>query len=481
MIDKQEDRTNLREYIGRLLEDLQIEQERRPLRLALQMGYLSYVRLFIESQRRSSLQEHFPYAGFPMEWSREDEEMDTQQRIWQLSYQMQYCSSVVEEGHFMEEAQLIENGKWADRLCRLIDWASDHADWEEGMPRVFGRILEEMICQIYSFGNSGIFLTPDVLTRMIMEMVEKQDKNIMWNPSCRAGEFLTAAYEKFPQWELRGAESEKELRILSQMLQFYYGAGVGNIAVEDALEHTEDMEYDVIVSNLPVGEVDASEQNRFFVPTRKIQLQYLQQIMEHLKDDGQAFIIVTEGTLFKFDAEMKVRERLVEKFRMEGVISLPADAFLPYTGSKASILVFSGKARKKQEKIWFYELEDPGYTLDKYRQQTESSQIPHLLDAWKKRSSMEELWNGQLQEGIRKNQWDNPVPERWQESHFWFADVDTVRKNDYNLTVGRYKPWKEKQEQTAESPLELLNQLTQMEKETMEQIQELLEMTKEYE
>lgn len=481
MTEKQEDRAVLKEYISRLLEELQIEQERRPLRLVLQMGYLSYVRLFIESQRRSSLQEYFPYAGFPMEWSRADEEMDGQQRIWQLSYQMQYCSSVVEEGHFMEEAQLVENSLWAECLCRLVDWAADHGDWSEGMPQLFGKILEEMIRQIYGYGNSGIFLTPDVFTHMIMEMTEPQEEGVLWNPSCRTGEFLTAAYERFPQWELQGAENEKEARILSQMLQFYHGAGIGSIEGDDVLEQTADRCYDRIISNLPVGEVDGTRQDRFPVATRKIQLQYLQLIMEHLKEDGQAFVIVTEGTLFKFDAEMKVRERLVEKFHMEGVISLPADAFLPYTGSKASVLIFSGAKRKKQDKIWFYELEEPGYTLDKYREKTENDQIPHLLTAWKNRYAMEKLWDGQLLEGTRKNQWDNPVPENWQENSFWFADVETVRKNDYNLTAGRYKPWREKQEQAAESPMELLKQLSAMEEETMEQIRELLEMTKDYE
>lgn len=64
MEDKREIVLSLKNKIKKMLETLQMEQERKPLRLALQFGYLSYVRLFVESQKRESLQKWFPYAGF---------------------------------------------------------------------------------------------------------------------------------------------------------------------------------------------------------------------------------------------------------------------------------------------------------------------------------------------------------------------------------------------------------------------------------
>ena len=65
-------------------------------------------------------------------------------------------------------------------------------------------------------------------------------------------------------------------------------------------------------------------------------------------------------------------------------------------------------------------------------------------------------------------------------ANFWFADKKTIRRNDYNLTAGRYKPWKETREEISQSPLELLTELAKMEQDTMEQIKELIEMTKKY-
>lgn len=474
-------RENLKDYIKNLLGKLEIEQEKKSLGFALQFGYLAYIRLFIESSERADIQKYFPYAGFPMEWFQGEEDMDSQQRMWQLSYQMQYCASIVEPGHFMEEAQLVENSVWVKELCKFVDWLYEHAVWGQGIPEVFPQALEEILHQIYEMGNSDIFLTPEPITHMMVKLIEKQETGKIWNPSCRTGEFLTAFYKEFPQWEIQGSESEKEEGILAQMLLFYSGAGDTGFIDQAVLQKPEHSIYDRILSNLPVGEGELPEKNDFPISTRKIQLQYLQQIMAQLKETGQAVVIVTEGTLFKFDAERKVREYLVEGYALQGVISLPADAFLPYTGSKASILIFGGRKVKKSEYVWFYELENPGYTLDKFRETTDYNQIPSLLSAWEDRKEKEKSWLLRMQEGVRKNQWDNPVPETWEEKDFWFADLETIRKNDYNLTAGRYKPWKEIQEQTMESPYELLQQLTKMEQETMEQMKELLEMTKNYE
>jgi len=483
MVIENEFEKTLEEKIGDLLHVLQIEQEKKPLRVVIQFGYLTYVRLFIESQRRESLRPYFPYAGFPMEWTRGDERMDAQQRIWQLQYQIQYCSSIVEEGHFMESAELLENGYWLEVLTRFIDWLCDTCQWKDTMPLVFGKALGLMVKQIYSMGTSGMFVIPDVLADMMIQLADKKEQCKIWNPSCRTGAFLAAVHKYSPEWFIEGSEEDKEQCLLAQMLQFFHGAQKGKIVREDPLEKGFDYQYDLIVSNPPVGELRMEEQERFAIATRKIQLQYLQMVMQHLKIHGQAILVVNEGTLFKFDAEMKVRKELLEKFELQGVISLPAGAFLPYTSGKASILIFANEPEQIMDSssVWFYELNELGYSLDRRQDPTGLSQIPELLQAWNKRKEMEMVWKVQSADSEKRNQWNNPVPENWSESSYWFADRKTIRQNDYNITAGRYKPWKEEQEEEMESPLKLLEQLAQMERKTMEQMKELIEMTKHYE
>lgn len=192
-MEKNTTKTEVREKIQELLKTLKAEQEKKPLRLVEQLGYLMYVRLFIESQKRASLQESFPFAGFPMEWTPGDEEVEDGQRIWQLQYQVQYCSSMVEPGHFMETAKLEENGLWMRKLCKLIDWTADHCDWEEGMPHLFGAMLEEMLRQMYAWGTTGLFLMPENLTEALIRLADGRKIEKVWNPATRTGGFLAGS------------------------------------------------------------------------------------------------------------------------------------------------------------------------------------------------------------------------------------------------------------------------------------------------
>ena len=490
-------KTEVREKIQELLKTLKAEQEKKPLRLVEQLGYLMYVRLFIESQKRVSLQESFPFAGFPMEWIPGEEEVEDGQRSWQLQYQVQYCSSMVEQGHFMETARLEENSLWMKELCKLIDWTADHCDWEEGMPHLFGALLEEMLRQMYAWGTTGLFLMPENLTEALIRLADGRNIEKVWNPATRTGGFLAAAHRQYPQWQLYGCEEEKSQWQIARMLQFYHGGGMEGIRREDPLEadridktgeRTPEgevptyEEYDLIVTNPPVGELPIEDQDRYWISTRKAQLQYMQMLMNHVKKQGMVIAVVNEGTLFMYDAEQKVRQYLLNDYQIQGVISLPAGAFLPYTGSKASVLIFTREEEiDKEQPVWFYEIQNLGYSLDRRQESTGVDDIPAMLTSWENRKELADQWKHQLKEAAAHNQWENPVPAHWEEKSCWFASLDTIAKNDNNLSAGRYKPWKEQETVVTESPAQLLKELADLETDTMKKVQELMEMAGDYE
>lgn len=83
--------------------------------------------------------------------------------------------------------------------------------------------------------------------------------------------------------------------------QFYHGGGMEGIRREDPLEadridktgeRTPEgevptyEEYDLIVTNPPVGELPIEDQDRYWISTRKAQLQYMQMLMNHVKKQG---------------------------------------------------------------------------------------------------------------------------------------------------------------------------------------------------
>jgi type I restriction enzyme M protein len=114
--------------------------------------------------------------------------------------------------------------------------------------------------------------------------------------------------------------------------------------------------------------------------TNKSELLFLWLMLDLLDIGGRCAVIIPEGVLFgNTDPHVRLRRELLVEHVVEGVISLPGGVFQPYTGVKTSILIFRKVTRRdsKQtlpsnaaplsEHIWFYEVEEDGYTKDAKR------------------------------------------------------------------------------------------------------------------
>jgi type I restriction enzyme M protein len=158
----------------------------------------------------------------------------------------------------------------------------------------------------------------------------------------------------------------------------------------------ESESYDFVLANPPfTGTVDSNdlEKDTKLFPraaekgkkkedalTNKSELLFLWLMLDLLRVGGRCAVIVPEGVLFgNSDAHIRLRRELLTEHVIEGVISLPGGVFQPYTGVKTSILVFrketrrddkqnfSGNASPRTEYVWFYEVEEDGYSLNAKR------------------------------------------------------------------------------------------------------------------
>ncbi|WP_427500960.1 type I restriction-modification system subunit M [Methylomonas sp. MED-D] len=113
--------------------------------------------------------------------------------------------------------------------------------------------------------------------------------------------------------------------------------------------------------------------------TNKSELLFLWLMLDLLEIGGRCAAIIPEGVLFgNTDAHKRLRRELLTEHVVEGVISLPGGVFQPYTGVKTSILIFRKETRRddkqtltgqapRSEYVWFYEIENDGFTLDAKR------------------------------------------------------------------------------------------------------------------
>lgn len=195
--------------------------------------------------------------------------------------------------------------------------------------------------------------------------------------------------------------------------------------------------YDFVLANPPfTGTVDSGdlEPDVLLFPriggggkkkdesiTNKSELLFLWLMLDLLRIGGRCAVIIPEGVLFgNTEAHVRLRRELLTEHVVEGVISLPGGAFQPYTSVKTSILIFrkethrnekqslKGAVEPHSEYVWFYEVEEDGYSLDAKRTPRPSKQND-LWDALEKFKAWHEL--GRV--GAEKNQRILLQPRYW--------------------------------------------------------------------
>lgn len=235
-------------------------------------------------------------------------------------------------------------------------------------------------------GNSGEFYTPRSVIKAMVETVDPQVSESVYDGAAGSCGFLVEAYEYLWTEEKRANYSPTESDVI-QKKTFYgqektslgYVMGMmnlilhgiespnvykGNTLTSNIRDIQEKDRHDVILANPPFGGKEKSQiQQNFPVETNATEMLFLQHFMKMLKLEGRAAIIVPEGVLFQTSNAFKaIKQDLLENFDVHTIVSLPSGVFLPYSGVKTNILFFDRKGATS--KIWYYEV-NPPYKLTK--------------------------------------------------------------------------------------------------------------------
>jgi len=198
-------------------------------------------------------------------------------------------------------------------------------------------------------------------------------------------------------------------------------------------------------------------------------------MMEALAPGGRCAVVVPEGLLFgSTGAHKDLRRKLLTDFELLAVVSLPAGVFKPYAGVKTAVLVFRRPpegATPSLDKVWFYEVTNDGYDPDKIsdgaRPETPiKNEIPALMRAWAEYRDS----GFKKPPGVEANALLEPGSD---EPDAWWATLETIEANDWNLAAGRFKP-RVGEAAPDEDPRELTNHCIELEGEIQAGLQALL-------
>ena len=239
-----------------------------------------------------------------------------------------------------------------------------------------------------------------------------------------------------------------------------HGIKYPRIQLVDTLSnlYTEEARYTVILANPPFkGSIDKDDINdKLKLGTKKTELLFVENMIRLLEIGGKCGVIVPDGVLFgSSNAHKNLRKMLLEKCQLEGIVSMPSGIFRPYAGVSTAVLVFTKEGNT--EKIWFYDMQADGYSLDDKRNPIDMrGDIPDIIERF----------------GNRKI--ENPVDRK---GKCFYVPFDEIKENNYDLSISRYKEI-EYEEIEYEMPEIIIQKIDELEDQIKANVAELKEMLK---
>lgn len=264
----------------------------------------------------------------------------------------------------------------AVNLKKLINMV-DEEDWSALDVDVKGAAFEGLLEKSASEGKKGAgqYFTPRPLIQAIVEVMQPDPRGkeyTICDPACGTGGFLMVAYEwlmkitngildredvkRVKKTTYFGQDLVARPRRLALMNMFLHGVEPQIKLGDTIYEPADSKRFDCILSNPPFGTKGAgSAPNRddFTVETTNKQLNFLQHIVNTLKPNGRAAVVLPDNCLFE-DVAGEVFKLVMQDCNVHTILRLPRGTFTPYSQGVKANVVFLQKG-KPTENTWIYD------------------------------------------------------------------------------------------------------------------------------
>jgi type I restriction enzyme M protein len=320
-----------------------------------------------------------------------------------------------------------------------------------------GDIYEYLLSELRTAGKNGQFRTPRHIIRMMVELVYPDINDRICDPACGTAGFLVNSYDyilrkytspdKIEQdsdgeyhnligdritnpkhWEklwndtFFGYDFDTTMVRISLMNMVLHGIKAPRVEQKDTLSKgfIEKDRYTIVLANPPFkGSIDKSDINdALTLKTTKTELLFVEQMMHLLQIGGKCGVIVPSGVLFgSSNAHKALRQILLEKCQLEGIVSMPSGIFKPYAGVSTAVVIFTKGGNT--DRVWFYDMEADGYSLDDKRTRIDGKgDIPDIIERFLKRK-------------------EESLTDR--RGKCFFVPIQEIKDNGYDLSISRYK------------------------------------------
>ena len=171
---------------------------------------------------------------------------------------------------------------------------------------------------------------------------------------------------------------------------------------------------------------------QFQVSATNIETLFLQHVMASLRQGGRAVIALPDSALFRTGPDQKVRKELLTNYCVEGVVSLPAGAFHPYTGIKTSLVLF--RREKAAQAVRFMQVEDwPSIRPEDGLSREKAVEVAHsTADEFRSGTPNDSLWETPVKE-LKAKDWELVAKRTGEEALSRF--LRALQKGDVEVSI----------------------------------------------
>ncbi|MDO4627748.1 MAG: type I restriction-modification system subunit M [Planctomycetia bacterium] len=312
---------------------------------------------------------------------------------------------------------------------------------------IIGDAYEYMIAKFAADAGKkgGEFFTPAKVSALVAELVEPQENDRIYDPTCGSGGLLLKVMRGLEKYSIYGQELNAQTWALCVMNMFLHEIKLQKIWQGDTLSEPKNIDeygnlktFDCVVANPPFSldkwdsgflsgagtdakgkrlekmSADLDIYDRFtwgVPPASKGDYAFVLHMLKSLDPKkGRMAVVLPHGVLFRGASEGRIRQEIVKHNLLDAVVGLPANLFSG-TSIPACILVF--RQNRQRNDVLFIDASGEGnYEKDKNQNKLRDTDISRIMEAYRSRRT---------------------IPR-----YSYCATLEEIAENDYNLNIPRY-------------------------------------------
>lgn len=290
----------------------------------------------------------------------------------------------------------------------------------------------------------GVVLTPSHITDIFCDLIDLRPNDVVFDPCCGTSAFLISALhkmlnqantkeaqDKIKKNQLHGIEIREDMFSIATTNMILRGDGKSNLENKDflkvAISDLRKKNYTVGFMNPPYSQAKGKDTSHLS------EIHFIEHLLDGLTDNGRCVIIVPQSTMVgKTSEDKKVKNRILTKHTLEGVITLNKETFYG-VGTNPCIAVFTAHKPHSEKKFCkFINYEDDGFAVRKHVGLVETERAKerkaHLLNCW--------LHDSPAETKFMVKTTIEPEDE-WLHSFYYFND-EIPKAEDFENTIADY-------------------------------------------